>query len=164
MVYAQPGIRPREWDFKIQTDHLISARWPDQVIVKKKKKKKKRKRKRKKRTCWIVDFAVPVDHRVKLKEEKKDKYLVIAWELKWLWNMEVTMIPFVDYALGTIPKGLANGLEDLEIKGKVETIQTTVLLRSARILRRVLETRGDLMSLKLQWETISYHWYEKVSK
>ena len=41
---------------------------------KKKKKKKKKKRKKKiKRTCKIVDFAVPVDHRIKLKEcEKKD--------------------------------------------------------------------------------------------
>ena len=30
----------------------------------------------KKRTCRMVDFAVPADHRVKLKEsEKKDKYL-----------------------------------------------------------------------------------------
>ena len=37
----------------------------------------------KKRTCWIVDFAVPADHRVKLKEsEKKDKYLHLARELK----------------------------------------------------------------------------------
>ena len=32
---------------------------------------------KKKRTCKIVDFSVPADHRVKLKEsEKKDKYLV----------------------------------------------------------------------------------------
>ena len=29
------------WDFEIQTDHLISARRLDLVIVKKKKKKKK---------------------------------------------------------------------------------------------------------------------------
>ena len=35
------------WDFEIQTDHLISARRLDFVIVKK-KKKKKRKKKRKK--------------------------------------------------------------------------------------------------------------------
>ena len=33
--------------------------------------------------CTIVDFAVPADHRVKLKEiEKKDKYLDFALELK----------------------------------------------------------------------------------
>ena len=30
-----------------------------------------------------MDFAVPADHKVKLKEiEKKDKYLDLAWELK----------------------------------------------------------------------------------
>ena len=36
-----------------------------------------------------------------------------------------------------------------------ETIQTKTLLRSARILRRVLETWGDLLSLELQWRTFS---------
>ncbi len=34
---------------------------------------------KKKRICKIVDFAVPADHRIKLKEcEKKDKYLDLA--------------------------------------------------------------------------------------
>ena len=39
--------------------------------------------------------AVPADHRVKLKEnKKKDKYLDLARELKKkLWNMKVTMTP-----------------------------------------------------------------------
>ena len=54
--------------------------------------------------------------------------------------MKVTVIAVEIGALGTIPKGLIKGLEDLEIKGQAEIIQTTVLLRSARILRRVLET------------------------
>ena len=45
---------------------------PDQVIVKKKK-----------RTCRIVDFAFPVDQRVKIKESKKsEKYVDLAKELK----------------------------------------------------------------------------------
>ena len=36
-----------------------------------------------KRICKIVDFAIPVDHRIKLKEsEKKDKYLDLAREFK----------------------------------------------------------------------------------
>ena len=36
-----------------------------------------------KRTSNIVEFAVPADHRIKLKEnEKKDKYLNLARELK----------------------------------------------------------------------------------
>ena len=39
----------------------------------------------------------------------------------------------------TVTKGLMKGLEDMEIKGRMETIQITELLRWARILRRVLE-------------------------
>ena len=87
--------------------------------------------------------------------EKKDKYLDLARELKKTWNMKVTIVSIVIDALGTVTKGLLKGLEDLEVGWRVETIQTTALLRTARILRRVLETWGDLLSLKLQWKTIS---------
>ena len=60
------------WDFEIQTDHLILARQLDIMIVKKKKKKKKKERERERERereiiCRIVDFAVPADHRQKLK-------------------------------------------------------------------------------------------------
>ena len=57
--------------------------------------------------------------------EKRDKYMDLAWELKKLWNMKVTIIPLVIGALGTVTEGLIQGLEDLEITGRVETIQTT---------------------------------------
>ena len=88
-----------------------------------------------------MDFAVPADHRIKLKEcEKKDKYLDLARELKKLWNMKVTIILILISAFGTVTRGLIKGMEDLEIRGRVETIQTTTLLRTTRILRRVLET------------------------
>ena len=118
------------WDFNIQTDHLILSRRPDLIIMNKKK-----------RTCKIVDFAVPADPRIKPKEcEKKDKYLDLARELKKLWNMQVTIIPIVIGSFGTVTKGLLKRLEDLEVGGRVETIQTTALLRTARIPRRVLET------------------------
>ena len=98
-----------------------------------------------------MDFAVSAENRVKLKEsEKKNKYLDLAKELKKLWNTKVTFIQIVISVLGTVTEGLLKGLEELEIRGRVETIQTTALLRSARILRRVQETCGDLLSLKLQ--------------
>ena len=67
----------------------------------------------------------------------------------------VTIVPIVIGALGTVTKGLLKCLEDLEIGGRVEIIQTTAMLRTARILKRVLDTWGDLLSLKLQWKTIS---------
>ena len=69
--------------------------------------------------------------------------------------MKVTIVPIVIGALGTITKGLSKGLEYLEVDGWVETIQMTALLKTARILSRVLDTWGDLLSLKLQWKTIS---------
>ena len=46
---------------------------------------KKKKKKKGGGTCKIVDFAVPADHRVKLKvSEKNDKYLDLARKLKKL--------------------------------------------------------------------------------
>ena len=44
------------FDFEIEKDHLISARGPDLVLIDKKK-----------RTCHLVDFTIPMDHRVKIK-------------------------------------------------------------------------------------------------
>ena len=113
------------WDFGIQIDHLILARRPDLIIII-----------RKKRTCKIVDIAVPANNRVQLKEsEKKDKYPDLTREQKKnkkkMWNMKVTFIPIIIDALGTGTKGLIKGLEDLEIRGWAETIQTTSLLRLA---------------------------------
>ena len=54
--------------------------------------------------------------------------------------MKVAIIPIVIGAFGTVTKGLLKGLEDLEVGDRVETIQTTALLKTARILRRVLKT------------------------
>ena len=60
---------------------------------------------------------------MKLKESKKrDKYLDLPREQKKLCNIKVTLISIVIRAFGKIPKGLVKGLEDLEIRGQVETI------------------------------------------
>ena len=55
----------------------------------------------------------------------------------------------------TVTKGLLKRLEDLEVGGREETIQTTALLRTARIPKRGLENWGDMLSLKLQCKTIT---------
>ena len=54
--------------------------------------------------------------------------------------MKVMIIPIVIGAFGKVTKGLLKGLEDLRVGGRVETMQTTALLKTARILRKVLET------------------------
>ena len=73
--------------------------------------------------------------------------------------MKVTIVPIVIGALGTITKGLLKNLEDLEVGGRLETIQTTALQRTARILRRVLETcchsdSSENHQLKLMCKTL----------
>ena len=48
--------------------------------------------------CYLIYFAVPADHSVKMKEnEKVGKYLDLVKELKKLWTMRVTEIPIVEY-------------------------------------------------------------------
>ena len=53
--------------------------------------------------------------------------------------MRVTIIPIVIGALVTVTKGLVQRLNELEITGRVETVQTTTWLILARILRKVFE-------------------------
>ncbi len=43
----------------------------------------------------------------------------------------------------------------LDFGGRVDPNKTTEFFNTARILRRILETWGDLLSLKFQWKTIS---------
>ena len=64
---------------------------------------------------------------VKNSQRGKIKYLDLARGLKKLWNIKVTIVPIVIGALGTVTKWLLKGLEDLEVSGRVETIQTTAL-------------------------------------
>ena len=79
-----------------------------------------------------MKFAATMDHREKTKEsEKRNKYLDLGKELKKLWSMKVTVIPIVIGALGTIPKRL----DDLEIRGRAEIIQTTASLKLAGMPR-----------------------------
>ena len=58
-------------------------------------------------------------------------------------------------AFGTVTKASLKVMEDLKMGGWVETIQTAALLRTVKILRKVLETWEDLLLLKLLRKTIS---------
>ena len=63
--------------------------------------------------------------------------------------MMVTVISLVIVMLGIIQKACQRDWK-IEIRGQVETIQTTALWISTRTLRRVLDAWEDLLSLKLQ--------------
>ena len=86
----------------------------------------------------------------------RDEYQDLAWEQKKKeWSLWVATILSLIGAIGIIPSGFVKELDNFEISGQVDSIQTTAILRSDRILRRVLGTWGDLLSLKIQWETIN---------
>ena len=116
-------------------------------------------KKKKERTCWRVDFAVSVNHQVKLKEiEKKNNYLDLdlARELKKkLWNMKVTVILIVIGAFSTVTKGFVQGQEDLKIKGEMENHPNDSIIK---IGQNTDKSPGDLRRLAVsqtQLESIS---------
>ena len=119
------------WDFNIQCDHIIEHRRPDILVVNKKEK-----------SCQIIDIAVPGDLRVHVKEgEKVEKYGDLKREIARLWSLKkVEVIPVVVGALGAVTKHLEKFIKKVGMKTKISYIQKTVLLGSARILRKVLET------------------------
>ena len=65
----------------------------------------------------LLDFSIPVDQRVKIKEsERINQYFYLASELRKQWLMNVRMLVIVVGALETIPTGLEMRLGELLIK------------------------------------------------
>ena len=117
------------WDFSIQTDWVIETCRPDLVVVDKKV-----------RSCKIIDFAVPGDSRIAEKEKVKiEKYQDLGRELQKICNVKVKIIPIVVGTLDAIPKQFGNSLRQIGITAGTAQVQKTVLLGTARILRKVLE-------------------------
>ena len=100
-----------------------------------------------------MEFSVPAESLVKPKKARRKVSTLNLLENRKIWSMKGMMTPNVTGSPGTFTKGLIQGLGDLELRGQVETIQTTPLLISASIQSRVLETCGDWLSLNIQRET-----------
>ena len=155
MVYAQPSICSRKWQTQTPMGLWYTNRSPNLN-----QKTRPYNNQQKKKISKIVDFEVPADHRIKLKEcEKRDKYLNLARELKKLWNMTVTIIPIVIGAFGTVTKGLLKGLEDLEVgdhpnSSIIENSQNTEKI--PRDLRRLAVTQSPVKDHQLthMWKTL----------
>ena len=98
------------------------------------------KKKKKERTCRTVNFAVPADHKVKLKEienEMSTEAFLKNWKI--LWNMKVTVILIVIGSFGTVTKGMTQGQADLEISGLMESNPNYSIVE--------IEKTGDLKGL-----------------
>ena len=117
------------WDFSIQTDHVIEARGSGLVTIDNKR-----------RTCKVIDFAVPGNSRIEEREKKEiEKYQDLRRELQKIWNVRVKIKTLVVSSLGAIPKQFGNRLKEIGITAEIGKVQKKVLLGTARILRKVLE-------------------------
>ena len=68
--------------------------------------------------------------------------------------MQVTIIPIVIGAFGTVTKGLLKGLEDLEVGERMETIQTTALFCEESWRLAVTQTPVKDHRLMLMWKAL----------
>ena len=123
------------WILKHKRIKLLFARQSDVKVINNKKKKKK------KSTCRIVKVKRRISSYLGNWKKNPVKHESHGdTDCNWCsW--------YSHQWISTKTRGLRN-------KNRVDTIQTTVLLSSARILRRKQETWGHLQSLKLLGETI----------
>ena len=63
-------------------------------------------------TWYIVNFAIPIGHHVKEKEEEKiDKYMDLVAEVRRKFVVKTVIVPIVLEALGTVPAKLSESLK-----------------------------------------------------
>jgi hypothetical protein len=92
--------------------------------------------------CKISDVAIPGDtcSRITSKEDEKvEKYEELRQEIIRMWQLtKVDVVPIVVGALGAVTDRIDQWIERMGIEVRVEHLQKTVLLGTARILRKHL--------------------------
>ena len=117
------------WNFTVQCDRKIEARRPDVVFIDKKD-----------REVVIIDVAILGDDRVKDKElEKLEKYELLKDEIAKVWYMrKVSVVPVVIGALGAVSVNFKEDMRQIGVNVRLEVVEKTAVLGSAKILRKVL--------------------------
>ena len=90
----------------------------------------------------LIDVAIPWDTRVVEKSrEKIEKYQDLKMEVGRLWQAEAEVVPIILGALGLIPEDLKRNLGKVGCTNlEPGLLQKSVLLATARIVRRVMNT------------------------
>ena len=119
------------WDRKVDTAKGLECNRPDVVVFDWRGNKAE---------CLIVDFAVPWDANVvKTEKEKVTKYAPLATEVRKCHPGMVTrVIPVVVGCLGVVSDRLTGCLEALGIPDVVGGLQTSAIIGTQAILKKVL--------------------------
>ena len=72
--------------------------------------------------------------------EKVERYGVLAKEVRCMYGVATVVVPIVVGALGVVSSRLAGWLKELGIPDVIGGLQTTAIVSTAAILRKVLST------------------------
>ena len=115
VVTNQRGKVTILWNQQVQIDRTIPSNKPDIII-----------RDNEKRTCVLMDVAIPGDRNVIKKEaEKILKYKDLTTETQRMWNVKIRVIPVIIGETGTISKSFRKYVSDTPGNHDVKELQKT---------------------------------------
>jgi hypothetical protein len=127
VVTNQGGKMTILWNQQVQTDRTIPSNKPDIMPD------------NEKRTCILIDVAIPGDRNVIKKEtEKTLKYKALTIGIERMWNVKTRVIPVIIGATGTISKSFRKYVSDIPGNHDMKELQKTAILGTAHLLRKVL--------------------------
>ena len=89
----------------------------------------------------IVEFSVPWDKNVLLKgEEKITRYIPLAKEIRKVHGVSTKIVPIILGSLGIVTKQLKADLAVLGMERMLGGLQTSVLIGTHNILRKVINS------------------------
>ena len=117
------------WDRPIETTIKLENNRPDVIVINRQDKE------------WtIVEFSVPWDKNVLLKEEEDiQRYILLAKEIRKAHGVSTKIVPIVLGSLGTVTNQLKANLAVLVVE-RILALQTSVLKGTHNILRKVMNS------------------------
>ena len=128
MRMSEDGKTKIWWDRAVETTTKLEHNRPDVVVVGRVAK------------SWVlVDFSVPWDKDVWLKEnEKVEKYSPLAREVRRVHGVNTRVVPVVVGSLGVVSNRLGEYLKESGIPEVLGGLQTSANIGTANILRKTL--------------------------
>ena len=116
------------WDRPIETTVKLEHNIPDVILINRQHKE------------WtIVEFSVPWDKNVFLKEEEKiQKYIPLAKEIHEVHGVSTKIVPIILGSLGTVTNQLKADLVVLGMERILGGLQASVLTGTHNILRKMM--------------------------
>ena len=89
-------------------------------------------------------MAIPSDYNIQKKAtEKMSKYVDLQIECQRIWNKKVEVIPVIIGATGIVVKNIKKYVGKIPGCHNIYSLQRSVIIGSAHILRKVLSIKPD---------------------